>query len=358
MGVTLRERKNKDGSTTFYLDIYHSGKREREFLTQLKQVKATNPSDKEANRKNKELAKKIAVQRAAELQASDYNMTADHKSKVDFIAYWEGYIARYTKKDKRNMEGAYKAFKKYMDVEGVKSLTIKALSEAHVKGYADYLEASHKGEGACSYFARFKKMLKQAMREKVLQVNPAADISVKRDMSIKKNVLTLDEIKALSNTETANDELKRAFLFSCFTGLRWVDVKALQWQHIDFRNRILSITQAKTGISVTAPLHETALSLLPEKDKPETFVFDLPSHTGALKTLQAWVTRAGIEKDITWHCARHSFATNLITLKADVTTVSKLLGHTSLKYTQRYTHIADELKRSAIDSLPSLNLKS
>lgn len=325
-------------------------------MTQLKQVKAANPTDKEANRKAKDLAKKIAVQRAAELQASDYNMTADHKGKVDFIAYWEGYIKRYTKKDKRNMEGACNAFRKYMDGDGIKSLTMKTLGEVHVKAYAEYLEANHKGEGACSYFARFKKMMKHAMREKVLQVNPAAEISVKRDMSIKKNVLTLDEIKALARTETANDELKRAFLFSCFTGLRWVDVKALQWQHIDYKARMLSITQAKTGLNVTAPLHDTALSLLPEKGKSSAFVFDLPSHTGALKTLRAWVSRAGIEKDITWHCARHSFATNLITLKADVTTVSKLLGHTSLKYTQRYTHIADELKREAIDSLPSLDL--
>lgn len=357
MGVTLRERKNKkDGSTTLLLDIYHDGKRKYEFLTQLKLVKPANPSDREANRKNKELAKKIAVQRAAELQASDYNMTAEHKGKADFIIYWENYIARYTKKDKRNMEGACNAFKKFMAAEGIKSLTMKGLTETQVEGYADYLEANHKGEGACSYFARFKKMMKHAMREKVLQVNPAAEISVKRDMSIKKNVLTLDEIKALAGTNTANEELKRAFLFSCFTGLRWVDVKALQWQHIDRKSKILSITQAKTGLNVTAPLHQTALSFLPEPGKPGEFVFDLPSHTGALKTLKAWVKRAGIEKEITWHCARHSFATNLITLKADVTTVSKLLGHTSLKYTQRYTHISDELKRAAIDSLPTINL--
>lgn len=356
MGVTLRERKNRDGSTTLYLDVYHEGKRQREYLTHLKIIKPANAIDREANKKNKDLAKKIAVQRAAELQASDYNMTADHKSKTDFISYWQGYISRYTKKDKRNMEGACRAFQNYMQQEGIKSLTMKQLSEAHVKGYADYLEGNHKGEGAASYFARFKKMLKQAMREKVLLTSPAAEITVKRDESIKKNVLTLDEIKALAATDTANLELKGAFLFSCFTGLRWVDVKAMQWQHIDLKNRFLSITQAKTGINVTAPLHDTAISLLPEPGKPQEFIYDLPSHTGALKTLRAWVKRAGIDKDITWHCARHSFATNLITLKADVTTVSKLLGHTSLKYTQRYTHIADELKRAAVDSLPALDL--
>ena len=65
---------------------------------------------------------------------------------------------------------------------------------------------------------------------------------------------------------------------------------------------------------------------------------------------------AKIEKHITWHCARHSFATNLIYYKTDVTIVAKLLGHSTLKYTQRYTHIAEELKRNAVNNLPQIDV--
>jgi site-specific recombinase XerD len=63
------------------------------------------------------------------------------------------------------------------------------------------------------------------------------------------------------------------------------------------------------------------------------------------------VRRAGIEKKITWHNARHSFGTNLIFHGADVTTASSLLGHTSLKHTRRYVHAANELKEKATDKL-------
>lgn len=354
MSVTLRQVKNKDGSTSLYLDIYSDGKRYKEFLKQLKLSKPSTAADKESNKTRLALAKKIAVQRAAELQANDYNVTAEHRNKVGVLEYFDSYISRYTKNDKRNVIGVTNALREFLKQRGFENIQMKGLTEAHVVEFAEYLQGKSKGEGASSYFARFKKVLKHASREKLLLVNPATEVTIKREEHIAKNILTLDEIQLLAGTETLNEELKTAFLFSCFTGLRWVDVKALQWKHIDLKSQILAMVQAKTGIRLTLQLHDTAIQLLPKRGKPEEFVFDLPSHTGASKTLLAWVKRAGIEKHITWHCARHSFATNLIALKADVTIVSKLLGHNSLKYTQRYTHIAEDLKRAAIDSLPSL----
>ena len=358
MSVTLRRKENSDGSISQYLDVYGNGKRHKEYLKECKLTKASTPADKENNKSKVLLAKKIAVQRAHELQASDYNIIAEHKSKVELLAYFENYITRYTKKDKRNVQGVTNAFKEFMKLEGIKSLTLKGLTEATVTDFAEYLQDKSSGEGAASYFARFKKVLRQAVREKVLIASPADDVTIKRDESIKKNILTLDEIKKLAATETANEDLKRAFLFSCFTGLRWVDVTAMQWRHIDLKNKVLSLVQAKTGIKVTVQLHNSAVALLSEQGKPNEHVFTLPSHTGAAKTLRAWVKRAEIDKHITWHCARHSFATNLIALGADVTTVSKLIGHSGLKYTMRYTHIADDLKRAAVDSLPEIVINS
>jgi integrase/recombinase XerD len=143
---------------------------------------------------------------------------------------------------------------------------------------------------------------------------------------------------------------------SCFTGLRWVDIKDLQWKHIDLENEVLNKVQAKTDVKVSVTLNTNALSLLPEKGEKNEFVFALPSHTGALKTLKLWLKKAEIDKHITWHCARHSFATNLIVYDTDVLIVSKLLGHNTLKYTQRYTHVANDLKKKATDSLPKINI--
>ena len=354
MSVTLRKKVNADKSTSLYLDIYHNKRRHKEFLKDCKLYKATTAIDRKANKDTLTLAESIALKRAQELASQGYDVVASFKNDVDFIAYFDNYISKYTKKDKRNMEGACNKFKDFMAKEKIKSLTVKQLTENIIYKYAEHLKSTCEGEGACSYFARFKKMLKQAMREQVLLRNPAADVSIKREESIIKDVLTMEEIGILAAKPISNKQVRNAFLFCCFTGLSWIDVKELRWKHIDLRNTKVTKVRAKTGTETVAPLHNTALSLLPEKGEPDDLIFALPTHTGALKTLKNWLESAKIEKHITWHCARHSYATNLIYYKTDVTIVSKLLGHSTLKYTQRYTHIAEELKRNAVNSLPTI----
>jgi integrase len=88
-------------------------------------------------------------------------------------------------------------------------------------------------------------------------------------------------------------------------------------------------------------------------------VFELPSFEGTAKTVKAWVKRAGIPKHITWHCARHSFAVNLLTSpqRPDIKTVSSTLGHSSLKHTEKYTRVIDELKKKAVEALPDYEIK-
>ena len=118
----------------------------------------------------------------------------------------------------------------------------------------------------------------------------------------------------------------------------------------------MTIDQAKTGETVTIDLNKTALKLIGDQRSPDDNVFYLPSSTACNKTLKALVRRAGITKHITWHCARHSFAVNLLTLKGDnkpdIKTVSATLGHTSLKHTEKYTRVVDEIKKQAINALP------
>ncbi len=356
MSVTLRQKENSDGSISFYLDIYQNKKRYKEYLKDCKLYKATNAEERKANKEVKQLAENIALKRGQELVSHGYDVVAAFKNDVDFIKYFENYISRYTKKDKRNMEGACNKFKDFMKIESIKTLTMKQLTENIIYNYAEHLKSTCEGEGACSYFARFKKMLKQAMREKVIITNPAADVSIKREESIIKDVLTIEEIQILASTTVSNREVRNSFLFCCFTGLSWIDVKELKWKHIDLRNNKLTKVRSKTGTETGVTLNETALSLLPKQGKPDELIYILPSHTGALKTLRNWLKLAEIEKHITWHCARHSFATNLIYFDTNVTIVSKLLGHASLKYTQRYTHISDELKKRATDNLPKINL--
>ena len=113
----------------------------------------------------------------------------------------------------------------------------------------------------------------------------------------------------------------------------------------------MSVKQSKTGEVVATPLNSTAIKLLGEAKEVTDTVFVLPTANGANKTVKAWVSRAKITKAITWHNARHSFGTNLIFNDVDVLTASKLLGHTSMKHTQRYVDTAAEMKQKATDKV-------
>ncbi len=349
MSVKLRKRKNRDGSTTLFLDIYEHGKRQYEFLRHLRLSKPSGVMDRQKNKENLELAQKIAIERAHKLSTEGYSALKGNK--VVVLDWLESYVDRYNKKDKRNMQGALNRFKTFLADRKAAGLTFGKLDVKIVTEFRDDLKASCSGEGANSYFARFKKMTKAAYMDKLLNRNPAAEVKNVGGAARKKDTLTMEEITMLANTPVESTDVRRAFLFSCVTGLRWCDVKALIWRCVNLENKYMAIRQSKTETDLRINLNETALALLGTAGKSDQLVFDLPTANGCNKTVKAWVKRAGIEKHITWHNARHSFGTNLIYMGTDIYTTSMLLGHSSLKHTQRYVKASNELKERATDKL-------
>lgn len=352
MSVKLRKRKNANGTTSLMLDIYSDGERKYEFLKHLQLSSGTTIADREANKERLREAEKIAVTRAAELEANNYNMVSDAGKKTIIIKWMQDYVSGYTKKDKRNMQGALNRFADFLKEEKKNGLTFGQITPLLIEDFIEYLEAHSEGEGASSYYNRFKKMIKHAYRKRLMKES-ILDLVQKRvkGKAAKKDILTLDELKALAATPTESSEVRRAFLFSCVTGLRWIDVTALQWVNINLKEKTMNLKQSKTGEEIGTPLNDTAIKLLGKPGKPESKVFALPTANGANKTVKAWVKRAGIAKKITWHNARHSFGTNLIYNDVDVLTASKLLGHTSLKHTQRYVDTANEMKQRATNKV-------
>lgn len=353
MSVKLRKKENKDGSVSLYLDIYHNGFRKYEFLKHLKQHKPgkCNPAEREANREKWELAKKIEIKMAQELSADEYSITTDAGKKTLVVEWMQSYIDRYKKKDKRNLQGALKRFSDFLLEENTQNMTFVHLTEIILSEFQDYLRSKSKGEGASSYFNRFKKMVKHAYRQKLIAKNPAADVPTIQGHAKKRDILTMAEIQKLANTQTESTVVKRAFLFSCLTGCRWIEVSGLKWSQVNMNGKYIDILQGKGDAYKRVNLNDTAIALLEKPGKKESLVFDLPTANGANKTLKAWVKRSKIEKTITWHNARHSFGTNLIFSGSDLSTARHLLGHSSFKHTQRYIKAAEELKETATNKL-------
>ncbi len=353
MSVTLRKRENKDGTISLLLDIYHNGRRTREFLKHLKLVKPSNKKHLADNKDRLNQAEAIAIRMAGDLSSNDYNMVSDSGKKTLVIVWMEDYIRGYTKGDKRNLQGAVNRFKDFLIEEKNQSITFNNLTPLLIEDFMDYLQSKSVGEGALSYFARFKKIIKHAYRKNLMPINPLDKVEKKiKGKARKKDTLTLDEIQTLTKTKTENPEIKRAFLFCCFTGLRWIDVKhTLKWGNIDLKNKEMNLIQQKTNEHLTMPLNAVAIQLLGKAGDKESIIFTLPSANGANKTLKAWVKRAEIDKTITWHNGRHSFGTNLIYNNVDLLTASKLLGHTTVKHAQRYVDTAKKMKEDAVKSI-------
>ena len=200
-------------------------------------------------------------------------------------------------------------------------------------------------------------MLKDPCKEVICKVD---------EQMLRKDVLSLEEIQALINChyENENPMVRRAFIFRFYCGLRFCDVKDLTYKNIDYSNKLLKFEQNKTkghssASGVVIPLNDGLLSIIgeaPADRNKDILIFDLPTYESCSKSLRRWVKRAGINKHISQHCARHSFAVNILNNGANIKTVASLLGHSGLKYPEKYTRAVDKLKEEAINSLPELKL--
>ncbi|HPD64246.1 MAG TPA: site-specific integrase [Bacteroidia bacterium] len=363
MTVYLRKKSLSDGRKSLYLDIYHNGRRYYEFL-KIYLVKAITPEESKSNRENYELAKQIRAIKEIELNSQGTNYIPNHRKSIEFIEYFENFSKTYKNRDNRTVRACLNYFRKYLEVNHIKSLQCNELTFDHCKNFADFLTANLNGETPFNYFLKFKAVIKKAYKEKILSTNLAEDIILTRPDGIKKAILSPSEIQLLANTYCGNDELKRAFLFSLMTGIRFVDINLLKWKNIDFERKKCTFTQSKlkrkrSGL-VTIPLNETALFLLGQPGKQDHFIFNLPSHTACLKLLRNWTKKAGIQKHITFHCARHSYAVNLLDSEgagADVKTVAALMGHSNLKMMEVYSRVIDERLQKAVNSIPQPEIK-
>ena len=359
-----------DGRESLFLDFYlgydmavssKTGKEykrvnnKREFLSLYLWQAPRTPMERQQNKETLEVAKRLRFERGQQLleSAEGYRLKKDRD--INFLDWMWNYYEAYTKADKRHIKRAYTVFIDFLNatpeyVKFAKRIKPEQITKAMIVAFTEYLQHRFVGEGAHTLYARFKKIIKAAVEAEAMRKSPTTGVSIKIDNgALKKDVLSLDEIECLISTHYTgeNPDIRRAFIFCLYCGLRWCDVKDLTFANVDFSNRRLMFEQAKTkghstASSVVIPLNDGLMQLIGEGKRDEV-IFPLPSHTMCLKALRHWTARAGIEKHITWHCARHSFAVNILNNGANIKTVASLLGHSGLKHTEKYTRAVDSL---------------
>lgn len=243
---------------------------------------------------------------------------------------------------------------------GAENKRIRSIDERFCRDFATYLieESSQKGgisaTSAALYFKVLRCVLNYAVSESLIKYNPAPhlkEVGLAGKSGKERGYLTRDEIILLAKTRCGNGLVKKAFMFGCFTGLRISDIRRLHRENIkhDGNGRYyVELKIKKTGRWLTIPLSKSALAWLPEGDE---LFHALPHISSIERMLKSWMDAAGIEKHVTTHTARHTFATMLINSKVDIYTVSKLLGHTDVKTTSIYAQLTDKSKEDAVERL-------
>jgi integrase len=364
MKITLRKRLKGD-KISLYLDYYHKGKREYEYLNLYltpEPKKGSLPkSVKTENTKTLELAESIRAKRFLAIQHEEYGFRDKEKAKGSFINYFDKLTEM--KKDSLGNYGNWNSVRIILKEHNPKDITFDRLNKDWVQSFKDYLDKSVKtktGEGLSlnskySYFNKLRAALKQAVKDGLLKYNPSEQVTPFPQDEPQREFLTLDELKKLAQTPCKNSTLRRMFIFSCLTGLRWSDIEKLKWseiQHSTEMGNYIRFRQKKTNGVETLPISAEARELLEEQGKPDDKIFTGFSYGNWNKTLlKDWLIDAGITKHITFHCARHTYATLQLTLGTDIYTVSKLLGHRHLKTTEVYAKVIDDKKKDAANRI-------
>ena len=227
-------------------------------------------------------------------------------------------------------------------------LDFKDITYSFLKDFEVYLR--EKGNGI-NTVAKHLRQLRTLVNEAINQGYIHADAYPFRKFKIKQErgrheFLTPDELKKLEKIEISDKKLRHvldAFLFCCYVGLRFSDFCQLKQSNFIKVNgkRWLHFKSVKTGIELRLPLHllfeGKALSILDRYNIAE--FASLGSNSEVNKALSVIVGMARIKKHVTYHTARHTCATLLIHQGVPITTVQKLLGHTSVKTTEIYSEI-------------------
>lgn len=357
MKVTLRRKKLKNGNTSLYLDIYINGIRNYEFL-KLHLINSQDTLIKQQNKETLSLAENIRAKRHLELQNQTYGFVSAFKKQTNFIEYFRQLVGQ--RKDSGiNYETWYSTLK-HLESYSNGFMSFDEVDDQWMENFKLYLLKNTSQNTAHTYFNKVKAALYQAVRDKIIVDNPAERVKSPKQIDTKREYLTLVELKCLAKEECRYSVLKNAFLFSALTGLRWSDIIKMTWREVRLNgtdNNTIEFRQQKTKGIEYLPIPQQALELVGPHGIDDDKVFNGLKYSAYMNTaLLQWVMRAGITKHITFHCARHTYATLLLTQGADIFTVSKLLGHRDLKTTQIYAKLIDEKKREAVNKLPNIEL--
>lgn len=361
------ESKGKIRKISLYLLYVDGKKRDYEFLKLSLFDKPKTAIEKQHNKETWQLAETIKAKKILDYQSTSHGFVSSVRSKIGFLAYFKSIVD--TKYDSNGNHGNWlSTYRHLTDFLDGKDIPLEKVDDRFLESFKQYLficktrksnrDIKLSQNSILSYFNKVKAAMREAFNNRMVKENPALRVKGVKSGETHREFLTFEELQQLANTPFEFPELKRAFLFSALTGLRWSDIKNLCWENVQYSESDgwrLKFTQKKTKGTETLPIPNQAVKLLGTRMEPKQEVIPGLKYSAWNNIkLREWVINAGITKKITFHCARHSFATLQLTMNTDIYTVSKLLGHRHLKTTEVYAKVIDKKKIEAASKIPEL----
>lgn len=349
--VTLRQREMPSGRISLYLDIKQNGKRKYEYL-RLYLEKGNSADARTHNKQTLILAEAIRAQRLLELRNLRFDIESIDKPDTSYL---ELHKALMRERRGTYWDATYKRLCKYEP----NGLTLREITPRWVKGFtADMQREGLSAASISTYISTINTTLNYAVKEGLITRNPITGVIPTAKPDTERAFLTVEELQRLASTPTKHDILRRAFLFSCLTGLRFSDIINITWGQVSKVGPMTRLTfkQKKTKRLQYLDINEQAAELMGTERHSTERVFAIKSiQTSYINHLLArWVGSAGIDKHITFHSGRHTFAVMMLDIGTDIYTVQKLLGHRSINTTQIYAKILDKNKQEAVQKIPDI----
>ena len=237
-------------------------------------------------------------------------------------------------------------------------LYLRELNIGFIQGFHSFLLSEKKmGQNSCTKHLKFlKKLLNLAVANSYISYNPVNAYKVERE-PVEGDFLDEEELRKIINFDTPIPRFEKArdfFLFGCFTGLSYIDIKTLAPEHFekDTAGRIwIKKRRIKTGILSRIPLLPIAKLIL-DKYKGGEKLLPIQDPADINKYLKDIAILCGINKRICFHTSRHTFAST-VTLANNISleVVSKMLGHTNTRMTAHYAKLIDKCIGEQMDKL-------
>jgi integrase len=369
MGIRIKEGKTtKKGRITLSLELNYFSKTWSEPLKVFKYKSPKNAEEREHNRRKQLFAEGVRIQKMTEYENEGDNSINRFRKNESFVKYFKELTNK-----KSGVEGNYATWEATYQhllcfVDG-QDIRFRDCTDIFLNKFRDHLLTvnSRKSDTKLSqnsahvYLSKIKAALNQARKDRIIAENLTIGIDKIKRKETEREFLHENELNKVSTSHCACPLLKRAFLFSCLTGLRWSDVSKLKWKEIQYSEQEkmwkLNYIQKKTGLRHYHPIQKQVIDLLGTFGDPEKQVFQgLQYSAKNNRILIKWFKAAGIHKHLTFHCARHTYAIIMLIATKDLYLVSTLLGHKDIKTTQIYAKIVNETKNVGVDSFPNISI--